>query len=215
VKATLYLVLGLALAAPVAAQDAPALAIRPFALGTVQSFTAVDSFDAVFGRAYDPFFGGGVQVVVNDTYVIELSASRFKQTGQRAFISGGQKFRLGIPLTATITPFEATAGYRFRLSPRVRPYAAVGIGVYSYKETSDFSDLNAAPPATGVDVDARHAGFVVNGGAEFRAHRWVGIGADLQYTRVPGILGTDGVSKQAGEDDLGGFAARLKLIVGR
>jgi len=203
------------MAVPASAQDEPKLAIRPFALGTVQSFAAVDSFDAVFGRTYDPFFGGGVQVVFNDKYFVELTASRFKQTGQRAFISSGQAFRLGIPLTATITPFEVTGGYRFRLSPRVRPYAAVGVGLYMYKETSDFSDLNALPPAPGVDVDTRHAGFVLNGGAEFRAHRWVGIGADLQYTRVPGILGAEGVSKQAGEDDLGGFAARLKLIVGR
>ena len=41
------------------------------------------------------------------------------------------------------------------------------------------------------------------------------IGADVQYSHVPGILGTAGVSQQAGEDDLGGVAARFKLIVGR
>jgi hypothetical protein len=32
---------------------------------------------------------------------------------------------------------------------------------------------------------------------------------------VPGILGTGGVSQQAGESDLGGVAARVKLVVGR
>jgi opacity protein-like surface antigen len=216
VKTTLCLVFGLALAVPASAQgDTPAASIRPFALGTVESFAAVDTFTAVFGRSYEPFLGGGVQVVVDDTDVLELSASRFRRTGQRAFISGGQKFGLGIPLTATITALEATVGYRFRVSPRLRPYVAGGAGLYMYKESSDFSDPTAAPPGTGVDVDTQHAGFILNGGAEFRLHRWVGVGADVQYTRVTGILGTAGVSQQAGESDLGGVAARVKLIVGR
>jgi len=202
------MLLGCAVAAPAAAQDEPSISIRPFAFGSVQSFAAVDTFDAVFGRSYDPFFGGGVQAVFDGTYFVELSASRFKQTGQRAFISGGQKFHLGIPLTATIVPFEVTGGYRFRFSPRVRPYIAVGVGSYQYKETSTFNDPSE-------DVDVRHAGVVVNGGAEFRVHRWVGIGAEVEYSHVPGILGNGGVSQQAGEKDLGGVAGRLKLIVGR
>ena len=205
---TAAVLLAMACAAPAAAQDDPPLSIRPFAFGSVQSFAAVDTFDAVFGRSYDPFFGGGVQAVFDGTYFVELSASRFRQTGQRAFISGSQKFRLGIPLTATIVPFEVTGGYRFRFSPRVRPYVAAGVGSYQYKETSTFNDPSE-------DIDVRHAGFVVNGGAEFRAHRWVGIGAEVSYTHVPGILGSGGVSQQAGEKDLGGVSARLKLIVGR
>jgi len=196
------------LSAPAFAQDSPTLSIRPFAFGSVQSFTAVDTFNAVFGRSYDPFFGGGVQLVVQDQFVVELTASRFKQTGQRAFISNGQSFGLGIPLTATIVPFEVTGGYRFKLSPRVRPFVAAGFGTYKYTETSSFNEA-------GEDVDIRHAGFVLNGGADFRLHPWISIGADVHYTRVPGILGSGGVSQQAGEDDLGGTAARFKLIVGR
>src|SRR5262249_13197984 len=125
-KTALALLLGLARAVPAAAED-DSLSIRPFALGTVQSFAAIDTFDAVFGRTYEPFFGGGVQVLQGD-YFLDLTASRLNQTGQRAFFNGGQKFRLGIPLTAKITPLEATAGYRHRLSPRGRPYGAAGIG---------------------------------------------------------------------------------------
>jgi opacity protein-like surface antigen len=195
-------------AAPALAQDEPSISIRPFVFGSVQSFTAIDTFDAVFGRSYDPFYGGGVQAVFDGKYFVDLSASRLKQTGQRAFISGGQKFRLGIPLTATIVPFEVTGGYRFHFSPRVLPYIAAGIGRYQYKETSTFNDPSE-------DVDVRQAGVVVNGGAEFRVHRWVGIGADIEYSHVPGILGSGGVSQQAGENDLGGVSARVKLIVGR
>jgi len=209
-RSAVAVALCLCAAAPAAAQVTPALSIRPFVMFTEQSFTAVDTFDAVFGKTYGPFFGGGVQVVVSDGFFVELTASRFRETGERAFLSGGQSFKLGIPLTATITPFEVSAGYRFRLPtlPRVRPYAAAGFGSYSYQETSDFSQ-------PGEDVDTRHSGFVVNGGAEFRLHPWVGLAVDVQYSQVKGILGNGGVSQQAGESDLGGIAGRFKLVIGR
>jgi hypothetical protein len=43
----------------------------------------------------------------------------------------------------------------------------------------------------------------------------VGIAGDVQYTRVPGILGKGGISKDAGENDLGGISVRLRVTVGR
>ena len=200
----------LAVAAPAAAQDPPALSIRPFVMAAEQSFTAIDTFDAIFGKTTFPFLGGGVQVVINDGFFVEVSASRFRQTGQRAYISGGKAFKLGIPLTATITPLEISAGYRFNLSalPRVRPYAAIGYGSYAYQESSDFAQ-------PGDDVDTKHGGYLVNGGIEVRLHRSVGLAIDAQYTQVKGILGSGGVSQQVGESDLGGIAGRLKLVIGR
>jgi outer membrane protein W len=210
VKRLAFLFVGLVLAAPAAAQDPPPLSIRPFVMATEQSFAAIDTFDATFSKTYFPFFGGGVQVVFNDAIFAEISASRFRQNGERAYLSGGKAFKLGIPLTATITPVEITGGYRFRLArlPRVRPFVAAGFGSYAYQETSSFAEA-------GDDVDTRHAGYVVNGGAEFRLHRWAGLAVDVQYSHVPGILGTGGVSQQAGESDLGGVAARFKLVIGR
>ena len=202
--------LALCLVAPAAAQDPPPLSVRPFVMATEQSFAATDTFDAAFGKTSFPFFGGGVQVVIKDGFFVELSASRFRQIGERAYLSGGKAFKLGIPLTATITPFEISGGYRFRLRqlPRVRPYAAIGAGSYAYQETSDFAQA-------GEDVDTKHTGYLVNGGAEFRLHTWFGVAIDVQYSQVKGILGGGGVSQQAGESDLGGVAARLKLVVGR
>jgi len=206
----ILLMASLAVAVPAAAQDAPALSIRPFVMATAQSFAASDTFDASFGKTVLPFFGGGVQVVVNDGFFAEIGASRFRQTGERAFFINGTAFRLGIPLTATITPLEIAGGYRFkfRQQPRVRPYVAAGFGNYRYQETSSFAEA-------GEDVDTTHSGFLLNGGAEFRVNRWVGMAVDVQYSHVPGILGTGGVSEQTGETDLGGVAARLKLVVGR
>ena len=209
-RAALLFAITLASAAPVAAQDPPAISIRPFALATGEAFAATDTFNAVFGKKFFPLVGGGVQVVVHDRFFVELSASRLSQTGQRAFINLGKTFQLGIPLTATVQPFEVTGGYRFRLkkTTRVRPYVAAGFGSYGYTETSPFAN-------PGDDVSVRHIGTLVNGGFEVRVHRWVGIAGDVQYTHVPGILGTAGVSQQAKEDDLGGVAVRVKVVIGR
>ena len=208
-KRLLLVLIGLAVAPAAFAQRLP-LSIRPFVMATEQSFAAASTFDATFGKTAFPFFGGGVQVVVNDGFFVELSASRFRQTGERAYLSGGKAFKLGIPLTATITPLELSGGYRFRLAklPTVRPYVAAGLGSYSYTEASSFAEA-------GDDVDTKHTGYVVNGGAEFRVQRWIGVAVDVQYSHITGILGSGGVSQQAGENDLGGVAARLKLVVGR
>jgi opacity protein-like surface antigen len=196
------------LAAPASAQPAPSLAIRPFALFSEQSFAAKDTFEATFGQRYQPFFGGGVDVVFHDRLYVTLAASRFKKDGQRAFRSGGVNYELGIPLTATITPIELTGGYRFHLGRNIRPYVGAGVGSWSYKETSGFANA-------GDDVDTRHVGFVADAGAEFHVAKWIRLGADAEYTHVPGILGQGGISQPAGEDDLGGVAARLRVIVGR
>jgi hypothetical protein len=109
-KATLILLCGLAVAAPASAQDEPKLSIRPFVMGIAQSFTAKETFDAVFEKHTQSLFGGGVQVVLWDRFVAEVGASRAEMSGERAFHSGDQNFRLGIPLTATITPVEVTGG---------------------------------------------------------------------------------------------------------
>ena len=198
------------LATPAAAQDAPALSIRPFFVAAEQSFAATQTFDAAFSQHTGPFFGGGLQAVVLDHFVVEVGASRFRKNGGRAFLSGGKAYSLGIPLTATITPLEITGGYRFlfKSMPSVRPYAAAGWTRYGYKETSDFA-------LDGENVDTHHSGVVASGGVEVRLHRWIGAAIDAEYSRVRGILGVSGVSKQAGEQDLGGVAARVKVIIGR
>ena len=147
---------------------------------------------------------------VQDGAYVEISGSRFQKTGQRAFILNGQSFGLGIPLTATLTPIELSLGYRFKLKRHrtVIPYVAGGVGQYHYQETSSGSD-------PGEDLDVTHSGFLANTGVEFRLHKWVGVSVDAQYTHIPGIFGTGGLSKDAGESDLGGYSARVKVIDGR
>ena len=191
---------------PVTGQDADGFSARGVASVMGQQFAAKTTFDAVFGESYERFFGGGVLLAERGVF-LEFAFSRFKKTGQRAFLFNGQVYPLGIPTTVTVSPFEVTGGYRFRRQSAIVPYAGVGIGSYGYTETSSFAD-------TGEDVDLRHNGFLVVGGVEFRVHRLIGIAADVQHTHIPGILGTAGLSKDAGENDLGGTSVHAKIIVG-
>jgi hypothetical protein len=190
----------------VSQQEADGFSIRGLAFASFQQFAAKTTFDAVFDESSGQFFGGGVIVAQHGVF-LEVTLSHFDKTGQRAFLFNGDVFPLNIPLTATITPFEVAAGYRFNRRASVIPYAGGGFGSYGYKETSPSS-------AAGDDVDERHAGYLLVGGAEFRVARWVGVAADVQYTHIPGILGTSGLSKDAGESDLGGTAVRVKVLVG-
>ena len=188
----------------------PNFALRPFLQISDEAEAAAQTFKADFGQSYEVFYGGGLQAVWHGKYYVEVSASRFNKTGERAFVNNGQAFGLGIPLTVTITPLEVLGGYRFkpRQMPRVRPYIAGGLAYFAYKETSEFVDASD-------NVDTHHVGFAAQGGVEFRVHRWVGISVDADYTHVTGVLGQGGVSKEFGENDLGGVGARFRLIIGR
>jgi outer membrane protein W len=198
-------ILVLLAAAPAYAQ----LDVRPFVQLTAERYRASTTFNAVFETNTVPAWGAGVAFVVRRRVFVDVAVSRMSKSGQRAFVSNGEAFRLAIPLRVTSTPVEISGGYRFgSRRSRVVPYVGLGVGSYSYRETSDFS-------APGEDVDARHAGVLVLGGVEFRLSRWVGISGDAQYTRVPGILGQAGISKDLNENDLGGLAGRLRVILGR
>ena len=184
----------------------PIVAFRPFVFATFQRFAAHDTFQAAFGRSSQPFFGGGLDIALRNGIFIDLTASRFSRNGQRAFVFNGQTYRLGIALTATEIPVELSGGYRFAGWRRIQPYVGGGVGAYGYMETSPSS-------APGENVDTWHAGYLALGGAEVRVHSWVAVAVDVQWTRVPGILGRAGLS-QGAEYDLGGIAPRIRVIIG-
>lgn len=193
------------------AQDAPGISLRVFGEVTAQRFAATQSFDANFGQSVEPFYGGGVQTTFRDRVFVDVGASQFKKTGDQVFVNSGQVFHLGIPMTVTVTPLEFAGGYRFHLgrSAWLVPYAGAGVGLYRYRQTSAFA-------VDGENIDVRKSGFLAMGGAEFRVHTWVGVAADIAYTHIPGVLGNDpSVSHEFGENDLGGFAGRFRIIVGK
>jgi hypothetical protein len=198
-------------ALPAAAQT-DSFALRPYGLITYQSFSAKTSFEAIFGQSGQPFWGAGAELILPKHIYVDVSASRFKKTGELAFFSPFGVAHLGIPQTITITPFEIAGGYRFQLKgyPSIVPFAGAGVGWYSFTQKSDFAE-------PGEDVDTTHVGGLLVGGVEFQVHRWIRLSGDVQYTHVPGILGveTKAFSTAANESDLGGVAARFKFIVGR
>ena len=137
VKTLIALVCAASLAAPAAGQsrpsftvnDTPPISLRPFFVLSGEHFSAHDTFTAVFGQSSQIVWGGGLQVAFRNGSYIDVTASRFKKTGQRAFILNGHSFSLGIPLTASLTPFEGTVGHRFTaVSSRVIPYLGAGVG---------------------------------------------------------------------------------------
>jgi hypothetical protein len=197
-------------AVPVAAQPtsgAPStISLRGFLLVTGERFTAGETFETIFGQRVQPFWGAGIELLDRGGFYLDLTFSRFKKTGEHAFFFEGDGFGLGTPLTVTITPIEFTAGFRFSPDSRVVPYVGGGIGSYGYEEESDF---DTEP------FEDRHAGYLAVGGVDFRISSWFGVSADVQYTHVPGIIGSGGVSQDADESDLGGVAARFRVLFGR
>jgi hypothetical protein len=197
-------------AVPVAAQPTTGqpstISLRGYVLASGQRFTASETFETIFDQSVQPFWGAGVALVDAGGLYIDFTFSRFKKTGQRAFFFEGEGFGLNTPLTVTIIPIEFTAGFRFSPASRVIPYAGGGIGSYGYEEESDFETE---------PFEDRHVGYLAVGGVEFRISRWLGVSADVQYTHVPGIIGSGGVSQDAGESDLGGVAARFRVVFGR
>ena len=116
-KTILAVMAALSVAAPARARrhvrrSGPSL--RGFYLVAEEQFAAKSTFDAAFSSSLGTFLGGGGQAVFRDGVYVDLSASRFQKTGQRAFFNGGQSFRLGTPLTATLTPIEGERRASFR-----------------------------------------------------------------------------------------------------
>jgi opacity protein-like surface antigen len=201
----------LAGATEAAAQAQPTTTVRGFGDFGYTTFAASESFTATLGAAAGAVFGAGGEVVLPQRIFFGVRVSRFKADGERVFISDGERFGLGIPMTVTIRPILLSAGYRFG-GPRatIHPYVGGGIGWHRYQETSEFAEA-------GEDVDEVFRGYHVLGGAEYRVARLLGIAGEAQWATVPDALGQNpsGVSAAFDETDLGGFTVRVKVVVGR
>ncbi len=185
--------------------------IGGYALVGQFSFAASESFDAILGTTSGPIFGGGATVGLPwGGLFVDLGAWQYAESGERALVLDGQVIPLGIPLDVTIVPIEISAGWKFRIRklPKLIPYVAGGYTSLSYTETSTFS-------GSAEDVDERFGGYHLRGGAEFKVTRWLGVAGEFAWTAVPDAIGSDGVSKAFGEDDLGGTSFRARITVGR
>jgi opacity protein-like surface antigen len=202
---------------PAAARPAPAprgqTGIRGFGDIGLTRFAAADTFDATLGSSSGAFLGGGVEVVLPQSFFVNVRLSRFQKTGERVFVDGDEVFPLGIEMKVGITPVEVTGGYRFqsRVRPRnVIPFVGAGIGWHKYSEESDFAQV-------GDDIEETFTGYHALGGVEFRMSRWFGIAGEAQWTTISDALGSDvsGASEAFGESNLGGLGFRVRFVIGR
>lgn len=180
--------------------------IRGFGHTAGTLFSANDSFDTLFGRAFGVLYGGGAQVVLPSGIFAQVSLDRFRKTGTRVLVSGTQIFATDVPTRVTVTPVLVSVGHRSSAYRRYAPYMAVGVGWYALKE-----DSLALP---GQDMSQGKIGYHVLGGAELPLARWVSLAGEAQFATVPKGLGQTGVSAQLAENNLGGTTFRFKLIVG-
>ena len=170
-------------------------------------FTAKDTFEAVGEKSREINYGGGAQLTFWKGLGADVSFSQIKVDGQRVFVDGTTVYRLGIPVTIRMQPFDLAATWRMVRGP-MAPYMGGGMTRIAYKETSPFA-------ASGDDVDESQVGALVLGGVDIAVVKWLFVGGEFKYRKVSGVLGEAGVSKGFGEDSLGGFAASLRVSVGR
>ena len=200
------------LACPASSLAQNTISMRGFADAGLTVFTATRSFRAILGTPSGPVFGGGIDVGLTRNLFVSVAASRFRRTGQRVFVFQNQVFRLDVADTITVSPFQLSAGYRFRgTSPaRFIPYAGGGIGWYRFTETSAHS-------TDGDDTKMTNTGYHVLAGAETPISGWAAAAVDAQWASVPNALGdaSSSVAKLYDEHDLGGFTLRARIIIGR
>lgn len=194
-------------------QDAPnapprkplSIGLRAYGIVDFNTLAAKQSFEAVLGTSKLKMFGGGAELDIWKNIFVRVAGTRARETGTRVFVSGSEVFKLGIPLTVTMTPIEAGGGWRFvTKSGRLTPYAGVSYLSLGYSEVSEFAEA-------GENTSERFTGQAVFGGAEFRIWKWFIAAGEAQYRRVPKALGAGGVSKDFNETDLGGFTARIAI----
>lgn len=185
--------------------------LRGFGEAGLRLFAASDTFKAVLGSASGPIFGGGVEALWGRHLSVSADLSRYQATGERVFVSNGEVFPLGIDTTVSVVPIAVTAAYRFQRPRRsVTPFVGGGLNWHRYTETSTFA-------AADEDVSATFTGFHAVGGAEWRVSRLVAVGGVGRWLSVRDALGAEPTSAAAafGEQDLGGFEAKVRIIIGR
>ena len=210
------MVVGLAMAAPAAAQTSRARSVRSsssskpsiglFGMFDYSTIASPKSFDAVFGKHTTTGPGAGIDVVnLWKGVFVRIDGSQSSLTGERVVVFNGDVFKLGIPLTAKLTPLEFGAGWRFAGSgSKIAPYVGASAISLKYKETSSFADSSE-------NVDDTYNGFGAFGGVDVRITKQVFAGVEGQYRSIKITPGPNSAAASFNETDLGGIVLRVRL----
>jgi opacity protein-like surface antigen len=192
---------------PAAREDAARLRVRAFGHASYVSFSAKRSFETILGGSSGTMIGGGVQLRYRAAF-LQVGLSHFSKSGERVFELDGQAYPLGVKDSVIVSPVTAIGGVRLLRRGPIELYVGAGVGLYSYKEKSDFEDKSEG-------VDKSFTSFHAIAGAEYRVARLIGVGLEGHYTSVPNAIGQGGVSAIYGETNLGGVGVQLKVLVGK
>ncbi len=203
--ALIALAMFLAGAAPAGAAD---LAITIDA-GLRTMSNSPDTEKAIFDTARG--FGGGLGLTYDRGSRLRfgIEARRVSRDGERAFAAdrNSEAFRLGHPLTFTMTEGLATVAYRFGRFGPVTPYLGVSGGLVAWRERSDIAGLVERASGTAGLVEGRF-------GLERQSGR-VRYGLEGGITLIPSAVGVGGISQVYEESDLGGLFVVLRLSFSR
>lgn len=158
-----------------------------------------DTEKAIFGSKQG--FGAGIGLSYDRgvRWRFGVDVRRIAREGERAFALDrtSEAFRLGHPLTLTLTEGIASVSYRFGEVGPVSPYLTVGGGVASWKESSDIAGLVEKSSGTAGLFEAR-LGLERQAGV-------LRIALEGGITMIPNAVGVGGISKIYEEKDLGGL----------
>lgn len=203
------LMLAASFAAPVAAQTRPSIGV--YGLFDRTTIASSQTFDAVFNTHTTSGPGGGVDAInLWRGLFMRFDASTSELTGERVVVFNGDVFKVGIPLTAKLTPIEFGGGWRLeprqstKLSSRLAPYAGVSVVILKYRETSSFADASE-------NADESYTGVGVFGGVDVRLVRQAFAGVEAQYRSITSAPGPDSVAASFSEKNLGGAVLRLRV----
>ena len=209
------IILGLIISVPASAQTsrpraaaATKTSIGIFGLFDYSTISSPKSFDAVFGKHTTTAPGVGLDAInLWKGVFVRIDGSQSKLSGERVVIVGSDVFKLGIPMTAQLTPIEFGAGWRFASrNPRSRiaPYLGASAVSLKYKETSSLGDSTD-------NVDETYTGFGAFGGVDVRFSRQVFGGVEAHYRTINITPGPNSAAASFNEKDFGGAVLRVRL----
>lgn len=200
-----------ALAQSRAATKKKPIGFRAYVIVENESLTASKTFEAVLGTSTMRNVGAGGDVInLWKGAFARVAVTQASKTGSRVFVDADQRvYSLNNPVTVTLKPVEIGGGWRFRAldkKGRIVPFAGATILWQGYQETSKFSDGSE-------DTDEIFKGQSVFGGVEI-AIKFVQVGVEGVFRRVPKAFGAEGVAGAFSETSLGGGAIRVRFGIG-
>ncbi|MBP6705175.1 MAG: hypothetical protein KA385_16810 [Vicinamibacteria bacterium] len=164
-----------------------------------------DTEKAIFDQKRGIGVGGGITYDRGSRWRFGIDGRRISREGERAFAFDrtSEAFRLGHPLTFTMTQGVASAAFRFGKIGPISPYLGVGVGMASWKEQSNIAGLIEKASGTSALFEGRL-------GLE-RQQGPVRIGVEGGITIVPNAIGVGGISQTYEEKDLGGLFVVVRL----